>query len=68
MSTVDEEQVALWTRDAREHGLPAMLTGFVLLVPVLGVPYWWAMLVLGSLGAVVVLCTAQHALGPPRDE
>lgn len=67
MSTVDEDQVALWVRDAREYGLPPMLTGFVLLVPVLGLPYWLALLLLAMLGSFVMLCTAREALGPPRD-
>lgn len=57
------QELATWSHEAREHGLPVLLTGFVLFRVELGLPPWSTVL-LGLLMAVVLLVTAYVTFGP----
>jgi hypothetical protein len=55
-----------WIRDAREHGLPVLVTGIVLL-RVLDWPLGGAVLVVGMLMAVLLLVGASVTFPAPGD-
>jgi hypothetical protein len=70
VSTVDEshaQEFEAWIRDAREGGLPVIVTG-VVASGALGIPFPTTLLLLWMLMALVLLGTAWVEFGPDAAE